>query len=1077
MRLHRLHIESFAAIEQLDIEFGPGLNVLYGPNDLGKSTAVSAIRLGLLLPHTAKHCDQYVGWTSSDDPVVEITFETEAQRIWRVRKQFGNSGSSFLQESRDGQDFDDVERGRRVDAKLRQILRWGIPEPGGAGGAKGLPTSFLATVLLSPQEDVSRVLGDSLEDDPTSSGKDRIAEALQALAQDPLFVELLTETQERWDEAYTPQGAKKTAKGTVYREAAEKVKQTREEKEKLERVVAESESAESHLRVLTDRRAEKQEAFAAANDRVANLEGLAAQAKCLSDAADQVRSAKEDVLRIKGIGHQADEAEQQVADLAKRIREAEQELDTARGRQMETEAALKAAEEAARAEGSDPGVTDTIVRQQLELRKSAADRAAGEAQQQIDAASVARKRVDALAEAERELREQQEQASIALESVSKATATSKAADGRLQRCDLLERALDVYAANKQVRDAQAAVDKEGALRARLERASGERAELAAQRSAITVPAVIALPAMRKLSRELDAALASLDVGFVVTVSPKARIDLQIRKDEQEVDSISATQPVEIEANAEVEVSIDEIAAVRVRGGRRAAQKKAQDLKKRWGREVEPHLTAAGVTDLDGLESKITESQELDASLKAKDAEMDSLRVQISELTGSVETLHEASERAEKCRALLGDVELETLNADIKALGADPIAGLRSQRQNLAKEAEEARGVLTQASKGQTLADERTRRARLALDEIRPAHDAALTAFPDGVNATLVAAQAALAAADSEKENVTTELASLERTIDQRKKRIDAALSVARTKAEQGKIGVDTAQGQLTTAKTNHASQDGRLIELRKQRDAENLAPAEARLSEVIERHAALPVPDRMVTDLEVSAEQATAASIKLELEGIEREIHRAHGALEQVGGAVAREWLRDATEAFELAELQEKETEAEYEAWKLLLEQMREADAAQASNLGQALVPAVAARFQELTEQRYQTVQLTAQLGTEGVMISGTLRPAAQLSVGTREQLSILYRLALAEYLRTVIVLDDQLVQSDDTRMDWFRALLTEKAQIFQIVVFTCRPGDYLHSRALVPEGSAVYTDTDGGFIRAVDLRRALRRR
>ena len=114
-----------------------------------------------------------------------MTFETEAQRIWRIRKQFGKNGSSLLQESRNGQDFDDVERGRRVDAKLREILRWGIPEPGGTGGGKGLPTSFLATALLSPQEDVSAVLRDSLRDDPTASGKEQIAAALQAVAQDP----------------------------------------------------------------------------------------------------------------------------------------------------------------------------------------------------------------------------------------------------------------------------------------------------------------------------------------------------------------------------------------------------------------------------------------------------------------------------------------------------------------------------------------------------------------------------------------------------------------------------------------------------------------------------------------------------------------------------------------------------------------------------------------------------------------------------------------------------------------------------------------------------------------------------
>src|ERR1700756_693618 len=125
MRLHRLHIASFAGIESMDVEFGPGLNVLYGPNDLGKSTVVAAIRLGLLLPHASTHCEQYFGWTSASDPTVEMTFETETQRIWRVRKQFGKAGFSTLHESRNGRDFDEVERGRKVDGRLREILRWG----------------------------------------------------------------------------------------------------------------------------------------------------------------------------------------------------------------------------------------------------------------------------------------------------------------------------------------------------------------------------------------------------------------------------------------------------------------------------------------------------------------------------------------------------------------------------------------------------------------------------------------------------------------------------------------------------------------------------------------------------------------------------------------------------------------------------------------------------------------------------------------------------------------------------------------------------------------------------------------
>ena len=121
---------------------------------------------------------------------------------------------------------------------------------------------------------------------------------------------------------------------------------------------------------------------------------------------------------------------------------------------------------------------------------------------------------------------------------------------------------------------------------------------------------------------------------------------------------------------------------------------------------------------------------------------------------------------------------------------------------------------------------------------------------------------------------------------------------------------------------------------------------------------------------------------------------------------------------------------------------------------------------------------MTAQLGTEGVVVGGAVRSTDRVSVGTREQLSTLYRLSLAEYLKTCVVLDDQLVQSDAERMDWFRALLTDKARGFQIVVFTCRPEDYLGSGATVPaKGKAVFKDTDGGFTRAVDLGRAIQRR
>jgi hypothetical protein len=77
------------------------------------------------------------------------------------------------------------------------------------------------------------------------------------------------------------------------------------------------------------------------------------------------------------------------------------------------------------------------------------------------------------------------------------------------------------------------------------------------------------------------------------------------------------------------------------------------------------------------------------------------------------------------------VGLDTLAADIKALGADVTAGLRKRRQQLSKQAEAARGIANQAANDRTLAAERTRHSRLALDAASAARDAALTAFPQG----------------------------------------------------------------------------------------------------------------------------------------------------------------------------------------------------------------------------------------------------------------------------------------------------------------------------------------------------------
>ena len=47
MRLLSLTVEHFRCVRKASLDFVPGLNILFGPNDLGKSSLVRAMRAAL----------------------------------------------------------------------------------------------------------------------------------------------------------------------------------------------------------------------------------------------------------------------------------------------------------------------------------------------------------------------------------------------------------------------------------------------------------------------------------------------------------------------------------------------------------------------------------------------------------------------------------------------------------------------------------------------------------------------------------------------------------------------------------------------------------------------------------------------------------------------------------------------------------------------------------------------------------------------------------------------------------------------------------------------------------------------
>lgn len=87
-------------------------------------------------------------------------------------------------------------------------------------------------------------------------------------------------------------------------------------------------------------------------------------------------------------------------------------------------------------------------------------------------------------------------------------------------------------------------------------------------------------------------------------------------------------------------------------------------------------------------------------------------------------------------------------------------------------------------------------------------------------------------------------------------------------------------------------------------------------------------------------------------------------------------------------------------------------------------------------------------LEIRGVARQGREEPYHSLSVGTREQLSILVRLAFAVYLRekgypAAVILDDALVYADDDRFERMQLALRKAAETVQVLILTCRPRDW----------------------------------
>jgi hypothetical protein len=509
----------------------------------------------------------------------------------------------------------------------------------------------------------------------------------------------------------------------------------------------------------------------------------------------------------------------------------------------------------------------------------------------------------------------------------------------------------------------------------------------------------------------------------------------------------------------------------------------------------------------------TRSVELEAQLESSRARLEQKRTSLAKLEAQLDV-----QQAEAARF---EAEVEQAQVELTEPWAVVVATCKADHQMLATEQEDIEHQIAALATGAS--------------EEEAAADAAVVAAGTALQTAEVNAQAkqdATQAARVAQVRASTRLDGIRTTARQ----FDVQrLWAARLDGGDASLPVDAweaamrlAEHQLETARSAHASATAALANARaahgsavqtlrkKVQDAEDASrkarsrseAAESHHKELIAQHAAAVVSlsemkvkvaginvdelgaeiakRRMrmlelepeigrVDEADVTALEQKVGRLRAEHRELDEELAKARGALEQVGGAVVRERLAEIGQAIRQAEQREHEVEVEYEAWRLLHDTLRQAESTESAHLGRALVGPVGARFRQLTGGRYGDIELGAQLEAGGIHVAGERREIAALSAGTQDQLATLLRVCIAQQLRSAIILDDHLTQSDPTRVAWFNTMLREAAESVQIILITCRPQEVLAADELCGPGQTRRASADGRA-HAVDLAAVIRR-
>ena len=1063
--IRRLKVENVAGVESAEIDFDAGLNVCYGPNELGKSTLVKAIRAALLLQHGSSATRQLQDWHVDAAPTVELVFETEPQQIWRVRKSFGSgrAGASYLDFSKDGTSFTVDCKGREVDDRLQGLLQWGIAAPGGKGKKKqGLPESFISTALLGEQSDLTAILDRALDEDSDDTGRRHLTQALQAIAEHPVFGAVFKASQAKFDEAFTATGRRKTGAGSVWRRLQEQVQDAADRLREVKRLQEDSLLVRDRVEALQQQLLEAQALSVEAEENKKRVdEGFASQ-QARANLEASLANAAAQLQRIEDMAAEVAAIEAAIAAKGEEQEALGQQLGEREQLAQEAKAAVAAAEAEVWELESGTGEQQRRIREQeLQNELLTLESRVSSLKTQLDLARRIEKSVTRAAELESEIESVEASHAEAREVLEAAQNSFAADEARLEALQLHLLVVRWLAAKTELETLEqadaAAADHATQAKALTKQAKALRKELAGWHA----PTQETLNSLRALETERRVAEEKLHVGITAMIVPLKATKLEVGVDGE----AAATRNIPakgdlIEAQSELTLDIPGFGQVALRGGSRDLVEAAEAAKANWVSATTDIFEATGCDDLVDLEALLARSleKEKQAEELEREAEAANSRAEGSEARDqSIEAARnrlKARESALIARVpeavgreeLIAGVRASELSEHEIDTEINEVQGLISSRRDLASQLENnvARDAGNLEAKENELAG------------VVPVRDEAIDQFEGDWASGLKAIPDELDTLEAQNESVKVQLSTVGEEATNEVDDARVALGLANDELEAADNATKEFASTIASVTNAVAQLQGELGAKRKALAAEDDAGARTQVEELQAQLSATPAPEHPFDEEDARQANETLRLATSAVTRVQLEIREAEGALAQTGGQFAEERAEQAQEALEAATAQEHEVDLDYKAWGLLRDTLKEAEAEDSVHLGNVLVEPISERMGVLTGGRYGKVDIEPELTTTGIELGGESRDHESLSVGTREQLALVLRLAIAEVLKSFLIMDDQFTHSDPERVSRIREVLQAVSGEVQVIVFTCHPDVYL-----VGQGGSGQRDVD----------------